>query len=131
MKHESRSYSYHRRQLRSEPTLPFAVFAPDGSRSVPGRGVLDTGATWSVVPRRLLEELRLQPVRVVPVKDSQGGRRPVEAYDVLFAIPRHFCAPIRVLSTELAEPLIGRDVMDTLRVTFDGPMKMLEVEPVI
>jgi predicted aspartyl protease len=103
---------------------------PDRSDSHPGYGVLDTGSTLSTIPRRTLRLLRLEPVTVLRVRDAEGRLRPTDAYDVLFTVPQHFSAPLRVLSTNSDEPLIGRDVMDTLRITFDGPRKELEVEPV-
>ena len=104
---------------------------PDAGDCAPGRALLDTGSTRSMIPRRTLRRLGLEPVGIFRVENAQGHVQPVDAYDVVLTVPLHFAAPVRVLSTESEEPLIGRDVMDTLRITFDGPMKQLEVEPVL
>ncbi len=96
-----------------------------------GRALLDTGSTVCSLPARAFSELNLQPATTLRLEHADGSWHDVEAYDVFLTVPEHFSAPLRVTTTNSDEPLIGRDVMDTLRITFDGPRKELEVEPVL
>lgn len=126
-----RTYPYDRSGFVAQPTIGFYVTLHGGTRLCSGRALLDTGATISALPARILSELEVQPATVVPVEDALGFVRDVTAYDVHFTVPEHFSAPLRVLSTSSEEPLIGRDVMDHWRIAFDGPQRQIEVEPVI
>ncbi len=128
---DGRTYPYDRSSFVARPTIGFYVTPRDGNQLRGGRALLDTGSTMSSLPATVLSELELEAVATVPVEDAAGFVRDVDAYDVFFTVPEHFSAPLRVLSTEADEPLIGRDVMDSWRITFDGPKKRLEVEPVL
>jgi predicted aspartyl protease len=128
---ERRTYSYDHSGFVAQPTIGFYVTRHGGSRLCAGRALLDTGATISALPSRVLSELEAQAATVVPVEDALGFVRDVAAYDVHFTVPEHFSAPLRVLSTNSEEPLIGRDVIDSWRITFDGPKREIEVEPVL
>jgi predicted aspartyl protease len=126
-----RSYPYDRSSFIARPTLPFYVMPPDGLGGLhPGRGLLDTGSTLCSIPLRTLSALELAPVAVYRVEDADGSLHDVDAYDVHLTVPEHFSAPVRVLATASEEPLIGRDVMDSWRLTLDGPRRQIEVESV-
>lgn len=128
----SRSYPYDRSRLVARPALTFYVTPPDGAGALlPGRALLDTGSTLCSIPVETLAELGLKPAAVYRVENADGEVHDVGAYDVLLTVPQHFSARLRVLATNADEPLIGRDVMDTWRVTFDGPHRRIEVEPVL
>lgn len=96
-----------------------------------GRALLDTGSTVCSLPVRAVAELALRAATTLRLEHADGSWHDVEAFDVFLTVPEHFSAPLRVTTTNSDEPLIGRDVMDTLRITFDGPRKELEIEPVL
>lgn len=126
------SYPYDRSSFIARPTLAFYITPPDAKGGLrAGRALLDTGATHCFIPREMLSELAVEPVAVYRVENADGAVSAVDAYDVMFSVPQHFSERIRVLATNSEEPLIGRDVMDHWRITFDGPNKQIEVEPVL
>jgi predicted aspartyl protease len=91
------------------------------------RGLLDTGATHTFVPLDVLEGLELKAIDIGRVEDFSGDLHEVEIYLARLTIPERFSADIRVYATA-SEALVGRDVLDLLRVTFDGPARSIVIE---
>lgn len=92
------------------------------------RGLLDTGATHTIthtfVPLDVLEGLELKAIDLGRVEDFAGHVREVEIYLARLTIPERFFADIRATASEA---LIGRDVLDLLSVTFDGPARSITI----
>jgi predicted aspartyl protease len=128
----SRRYPYDRSGITARPTLQFYAALPDGTGQIhAGRALLDTGAALCALPRDALSTLGVERAGILRVEYADGSQHDVDAYDVLLTVPEHFSERIRVAATNSDEPLIGRDVMNNWRITFDGPNKQLEVEPVL
>lgn len=82
--------------------------------------MIDTGATHTFVPLDVLEGLELKAVDIGRVEDFEGDLHDVEIYLAHLTIPGQFSKDLRVYATT-SEALIGRDIIDRFRVTFDGP----------
>jgi len=90
---------------------------------------VDSGATFSLIPKSLAEELRLEYVGEVSVITGKG-KSVLELYRVMINfLGRDF--EIIVAGQDLPEQspmkaLLGRDIMDRFRICFDGRRKVLE-----
>ena len=52
---------------------PIEVFSADGSRSVTVDALVDTGSTYTCLPRAVLRALGLAPDRKIPARLPEGG----------------------------------------------------------
>ena len=90
---------------------------------------LDSAADRTVIPGRIVDELRLTSVRQIMVEGLGGDVRSLDAFVVLIQI--HDLPPIAVeVVAHVGESfvLLGRDVLNRLRVVLDGPNQVLEID---
>lgn len=107
------------------PTLPIRVSAPGSQKAVLITALVDTGADLSVLPRGLVEELALPPVGQVILRDFAGLDQPCALYAAEMQMDER-TEVFQVLSFG-DEALLGRDVLNHLRLQFDGPERVLEL----
>lgn len=92
--------------------------------------LLDTGADVSLIPRAAVEYLGLtaEPGSAFPMLGFDGTRSTSELFvmEVLFA-GKSFGGPYPL--TDREQGILGRDVLNQLTVTFDGPAQTWRVEP--
>jgi len=86
------------------------------------RALLDTGASHTFIPLDALLAIYSEPVDVGRVEDYEGRVHDVELYPAHVIVPEQYSSDMRVYATT-SEALIGRDILDLFRVTFDGPAK--------
>lgn len=110
------------------PVIPVTVSSPDGARSLGGiEALLDTGADQTILPLSLAAQLNPPVVGQVAARGFGGQPYLLDVYRVLVEVPG-------VVSTLLDVPahsgesyiLLGRDVLNQFRVTFDGPNQVVE-----
>lgn len=104
------------------------VSSPDGSCVVPNVSAhLDTAADQTVVPLPILAQLGLQPLTFIAAQGFGGTPYRLGLYEVGLDIPGVARLTLKVLGHSY-EPfiLIGRDVLNLFRVTFDGPNQTVE-----
>jgi hypothetical protein len=88
---------------------------------------LDTGSDMTVVPLPLIQRLNLQPIGRAVAKGYGGLTANVDVFRVRLFIANFGTFTIPVLGHS-AEPyiLVGRDILNRFRVTFDGPNQVSE-----
>lgn len=91
--------------------------------------MLDTGAGASLIPLRYLRELRLKPVRQRLLRSQWGERRSIGIFHVEMRIGTDLHLPwVEVVGDDLSdEVLLGRNVLNLLRITLDGPRATVEI----
>jgi predicted aspartyl protease len=113
------------------PPIPVATVSaetPDGSRAVPMLTAhLDTAADRTVIPLALAQRLGLTPLRTLPAVAFGGTRYLLDEYELAIDIP----GVCRLTVNAVAHPnepfiLLGRDILNTLRITLDGPTEEVE-----
>ena len=123
-------YRYNR---QISPPAPFA-YAPVGAAvegCPPRKGRLSSTPLrdLSVVPRRIVEELRLDPLGEFEVLGLSGHLMTLPTYLVRIQL-RGLAPQIVEVVASPEEPyiLLGRDVLNRFRVMLDGPNMVLEIE---
>ena len=90
--------------------------------------LVDSGADGTIVPMHYLIEIHAPPTREMIVRSQWGDRHPVMMYLVDVQIGDLVLSGIEVVGDEISdEPILGRDILNRLRVLLDGPRETVEV----
>ncbi|MEZ4622948.1 MAG: retropepsin-like aspartic protease [Caldilineaceae bacterium] len=90
--------------------------------------LVDSGADATLLPKDLLTQLKAQPVDVRNLRTVTGARITVKLYRVQLRIGPHLLRNIRAVGIEPTEgAIVGRDVLNQLTVTLDGPAMVSEI----
>jgi len=109
-----------------DPPAPVAIVSLRGSgeddlvRDIPL--LIDTGADITLLPRWAVARLGIapQPNITYEIFDFEGGRSMAQAADLdMIFLNKAFRG--RYLLTDELHGILGRDVLNSLRVLFDGP----------
>jgi hypothetical protein len=86
--------------------------------------LIDTGADITLLPRSAINRLGVTPQMGTPYQliGFDGARRVADAVD-LDMLLLNKCFRGRYLLTDAASGIIGRDVLASLRLLFDGPQQ--------
>jgi hypothetical protein len=96
------------------------------STDVPAQ--LDCAADRTVIPGRLVDDLELTSVRQIMVEGLGGAVHTLEAFVVHIQIHDLPAISVEVVAHEdESYVLLGRDVLNRLRVVLDGPNRILEI----
>ncbi len=110
------------------PFLPVRLASlADHSESITVQARLDTGADLIAIPAALIERLRLVPAGEIEVEGYDGRRTTLRAYDVNLQIDQLSVAGLLVIGFAEDHVLLGRDVLNRLRVLLDGPALTAEI----
>ncbi len=114
-----------------EPAMPLcevtlAVSATE--ERVTLSGVVDTGADATLIPLKHLRALGARRVFEAGLRSQWGERRIVFLYLVDVSIGGVVLPGVYVVGDEMGdEVVIGRDVLNRLRLTLDGPALLLRL----
>ena len=108
------------------PSVPMAgvvfITAAESLRTGPLSAVLDSGADGTIVPIAYLNEIQTSPTVEMAMRSQWGERRRVLLYLVDVQIGEITLPGIEVVGDDLSdEVVLGRDVLNRLRVLLDGP----------
>jgi predicted aspartyl protease len=108
------------------PVVPVLVSTPGGGRQIATTALLDTGADCTLLPVEIVRALTLPQVDWLRIEAAGGAplRAPVYAAE-LVAGQRRSLARVVAFGRE---PLLGRDWLNRLRVTLDGPALTLSLQ---
>ncbi len=87
-------------------------------RSATVRMLVDTGATYSVIPKALARTLGITQLRPVRVSLANGQRIKVDAGLAVFALGGRE-APSTILVADVVEPILGVGTLDALGLQVD------------
>jgi hypothetical protein len=113
------------------PTLELAFSSAVTERSTPSlRAFVDSGADATIAPKSLLEEIQATFVDDAYLRSQWGERRRVRLYLVDVRIGEWTLPGVTVVGDERSSELIvGRDVLNRLRVMLNGPALRVHVNP--
>lgn len=113
------------------PPAPFLLVRlaslADHAESITVQAKLDTGADLTAIPTALIERLRLMPAGEIEVEGYDSRRATLRAYDVNLQIDHLSVAGLLVIDFTEDYVLLGRDVLNRLRILLDGPALTTEI----
>ena len=115
-----------------EPAMPVCgvtIASAATGRRVTFNALMDTGADATIVPTHLLRQIGARRVFETGLRSQWGERRSVFLYLVDLEINGVTLPGIYVAGDEMgAEVVLGRNALNKLIVTLDGPKKTARVE---
>lgn len=122
-------YRYNRQVTPPAPFVNVTIRAPVSGAEASNRPAqVDTAAYRTVIPSSLVRELHLDPVHEITVTALGGHTITLLAYIIEIQVHQLPPRSIKVVASD-DEPycLLGRDVLNGLRITLDGPNLSLEI----
>lgn len=103
------------------PVASIRVIQPaTGAESGPLPGKLDTGADLTVLPDRVLAELRVPPWGRVWARSFDGSYSQRLVYYVCLRVEGFELPAIRCMGARRPDALLGRDVLNQFVILLDG-----------
>ena len=98
-------------------------------RRVASNAIMDTGADATIVPTQLLRPIGARRVFETGLRSQWGERRSVFLYLVDLEIDGLTLPAVYVVGDEIgSEVVLGRNALNKLVVTLDGPGKLARVD---
>lgn len=120
--------SYDTSLLPPAPFLPVRLASlADHSESITVQAKLDTGADLTVIPTVRIERLHPMPAGEIEVEGYDSRRATIRAYDVNLQVDQLSVVGLLVIGFAEDYVLLGRDVLNRLRVLLDGPALTTEI----
>jgi predicted aspartyl protease len=120
--------SYDTSWLPAAPFLPVQLASlAERSETIAVQAKLDTGADLTAIPYALIERLQLMPAGEIEVEGYDSRRATIRAYDVNLQIDQLRVNGLLVISFAEDYVLLGRDVLNRLRILLDGPALTTEI----
>src|SRR2546427_705557 len=95
-----------------------------GDTSTTVRMLVDTGTTYSVIPKAIARTIGIRPLPPLLMTLADGRRKKLAAATAVFRIG-HREAPSTVLVTDVLEPILGGETLDVLGLAVDLPRRKL------
>ena len=99
-----------------------------GARSGVLRGKLDSGADVTVIPERLVGQLRLTPRGRIWTRGYDGTYTQRPVYYVRLRVEGFDLAVVRCIAADRANVLLGRNVLNRFIITLDGKTLTFELK---
>jgi predicted aspartyl protease len=122
-------YPYSAEYVPAAPVVEIRLGAPGMEPSSDFiEAFVDTGADATLVPMTHLRNIAAKKVDQAVLRSQWGERRAVALYAVALKINQYQFAAVRVVGDELGDEVImGRNLLNRLRLLLDGPAGMVEV----
>jgi len=112
------------------PVLTVAISLPVGAaaqRTEQISALCDSGADLTCLPAYLIEALGLLEVDEVQVEGYDGSTQIKPLYAARLSLPDSHSHLVRIVPTSSGEALLGRDVLNSLRLELNGPQRRLSL----
>ena len=93
------------------------------------RALLDTAAEISVVPQSAVETLLVAEAQRISARSWDGSRQEALTYIVRIEFEGGVVPFVEAVAADRPTALLGRDVLNLLRLLLDGPALTLEILP--
>ncbi|MEM3023136.1 MAG: retroviral-like aspartic protease family protein [Candidatus Bathyarchaeia archaeon] len=102
------------------PALRVRIAKPLSDGFVELQGKLDTGADMTAIPEGAIDRIGLIPAGRVRVSSFKGDEAVEYTYFVDLSLPGHEFRMVEVIGARRRDALLGRDVLNALKLTLDG-----------
>jgi len=123
-------YPYNTKRFPPGPVIEIVcINAAEGLKTEPLPALVDTGADATILPVRFLSQIGAPRTVVQWLRSHWGERQQVFLYLVDVAIGDMSLPGIEVVGDPSGdEVIVGRDILNRLRVLLDGPAELTEVQ---
>jgi predicted aspartyl protease len=123
------SYPYSQSYYPSAPVIEVTfITAAENLQVGPLPALLDSGADGTIVPINYLNEIQAPSTVEMTIRSQWGERHRVLLYLVDAKIGDLTLPGIEVVGDEISDEIvIGRDILNRLRVLLDGPKEITKV----
>lgn len=123
------SYLFDTTKYPSMPVMDVKLIDPASGAAVgPITALVDTGADGTMAPKQLLEEIGATPIGRARLRWLWDESRHVQIYLVRLEIGPHVLRSVHIAGVvDSAEFILGRNVLNYLTFTVDGPAGVVEV----
>lgn len=115
----------------SDPAIPICTVvltAKSTGQRVKLTAIIDTGADGTIVPVQYLQQIGARRIFETGLRSQWGERRTVFLYLVDLQISEMTLPGIYVVGDELGQDIIlGRNVLNRLRLLLDGPARLMKL----
>ena len=124
------SYTYDEVHDPPAPVVEISIYPPKTpAREARLTVMIDTGADVSTLPLRVLKRIAAEYLETATLRGVAGGRITVDLYRVAVRVGPHTIPTVRVAGVaSTTDAVLGRDVLNHLKVTLDGPAQTSEIE---
>lgn len=116
-----RSYEYSSLYFPSAPVVEIGLRKTSTAPEIQVEALIDTGADASLMPLALLKRVDASYVTTVSMQSVLGISQRIATYLVAIRVGNIIVPGIRALATKGSEPILGRDVLNQLILTLNGP----------
>jgi predicted aspartyl protease len=107
-------------QTLGMPVVNVQVSALGNDRTVATPALIDSGASITVIPNRIVHELQIQPVKFVRIRTLDASVRSLGSYLIELQIENMPTERVEVVAADVPQGILGRDVLSKYSVLFDG-----------
>jgi predicted aspartyl protease len=122
-------FSYDRSYSPAAPVVNIQIGVPGESvNSIEYLAFVDTGADGTIIPSAYLRQFDIEPDSQRYLRSQWGDRRAVDVYLLDILINTIHLSPVEIVADELgSEIILGRNVLNHLIITLDGPNNIFEI----
>lgn len=122
------TYEYDNEYNPAMPVVDINIGRAMGTASLALKALVDSGADASLVPINFLQEIQARRSRKIWMRGTAGGRTLVDLYQISLQLGPFAQTLLEVVgSIQNNEVIVGRDVLNHLSVTLNGPAYTVEV----
>lgn len=114
--------------LPPAPTLDIEIRNPQTGATQILLAKIDTGADGTVIPKDVVEGLGLLDFDQLLSVGFDGSLQVQTSYMIDLLLPGKIFTDIEVITAPLPYVLIGRDLLNQLVMTFDGPQLLFSIQ---
>ena len=108
--------------------LVFLGYPGDALRLGPVAAIIDTGADGTIAPQILLDEIGAPLVGQVRIRSQWGEWRTMQVFTIDLGLGELRLPAIEVVGDPGSELVLGRNVLNDLRLMLDGPAGQVTLE---
>ena len=110
------------------PVLDLTIAGGDAARVQTVKGLVDSGADATLVPSAILSAAGVRKIDEAWARTVSGERYSVSVFAATVIIGVYVLHAVELLANDKTdETIVGRDVLNQLIVTLDGPASVVEV----
>lgn len=122
------TYNYNSDYQPAIPTVEIEIGPAMAGVFLSLTAVVDSGADATMIPRHYLRQLRARPGQKAFLRGTTGRGKSVFMYPITLQVGPFHHAHLQVVGGDNPhEIIIGRDVLNHLTVTLDGPASSVQI----